>query len=177
METPERWATIGRIAILPGLAALFLRRRVVIQCPARFSSRQRIFPVEPRTVVAVIDDEPAVIALVETVLEDEGYETIAWPTGAGAHAFIRERMPAVILLDVRMETPEAGLDVLRALRRDEATRAIPVLLTTSRMHFGPAQAVELDALGATRLPKPFSPTALLDAITAVTATQRRTGTG
>lgn len=127
-------------------------------------------------VIAVIDDEPAVVAFVTEVLMDEGYETISWPTGAGAYALIRERMPAAVLLDMKMETPDAGMGVLRALRNDPETRPIPVILTSSRTQFAPAQAAELDALGAARLPKPFSPTALLAAVSTATASQEATGT-
>ena len=133
--------------------------------------------MQTQMVIAVIDDEPAVVALVAEVLIDEGYETVAWPTGAGAYALIHERMPAAVLLDLRMETPDAGLHVLRALRHDPQTRPIPVILTSSRTQFDPQQAAELDALGAARLPKPFSPTALLAAITAATAAQEAAGAG
>jgi CheY-like chemotaxis protein len=133
--------------------------------------------VQAQSVIAVIDDEPAVVALVAEVLIDEGYETVAWPTGAGAYDLIRERMPVAVLLDMRMETPEAGMEVLRALRHDPQTQRIPVILISSRTHYEPVQAGELDALHTTRLPKPFSPTALLAAISAATSARDAAGTG
>jgi CheY-like chemotaxis protein len=114
--------------------------------------------------IAVIDDEPAVTTLVEAVLEDEGYTVIIWTAGVGAHGLIRERMPAAVLLDMRMETAEAGMHVLRAVRHDPQTRAIPVILTSSRTQFGPEQTAELATLGALRLPKPFAPDALIEMI-------------
>jgi CheY-like chemotaxis protein len=114
--------------------------------------------------IAVIDDEPAVTTLVEDVLVDEGYTVITWMAGAGAHAIIRERMPAAVLLDMRMETVDAGMDVLRALRQDPQTRAIPVILTSSRTQFGPEQTAELAMLGALKLPKPFATDALIATI-------------
>jgi CheY-like chemotaxis protein len=121
--------------------------------------------------IAVIDDEPAVTMLVEAVLEDEGYIVITWTAGAGAHGLIRERMPAAILLDMRMETADAGMDVLRAVRQDPQTRAIPVILTSSRTQFGPEQSAELDTLGALKLPKPFAPDALITTIAAALSQQ------
>ncbi len=42
----------------------------------------------------------------------------------------RER-PALVILDIKMEHERAGLDVLRAVRRQSATTAIPILFVSA----------------------------------------------
>ncbi len=115
-------------------------------------------------IVAVIDDSPQVIDFVAAMLEDEGYQVAAWQTGAGAHAFLRAVMPAVVILDMRMETPDAGLTVLEAIRDDPATHALPVTLSSVRGSYLAEQAERLAALGCALLPKPYRADDLLAAV-------------
>ncbi len=106
-------------------------------------------------IVAVIDDSPQVIDFVAAILEDEGYQVVAWQSGAGAHAFLQEVMPAAVILDMRMETPDAGLTVLAAIRADPATRALPVIVSSVRGSYLAEHAERLTALGCALLPKPY----------------------
>ncbi len=70
--------------------------------------------------------------------------------------------PDLIILDIRM--PEvSGLDVLRMLKSDEGTRAIPVVvLTASNRHRDKELAKKLGALAY--VTKPFQPSELLKTI-------------
>ena len=61
----------------------------------------------------------------------DGQEALDWLFGVGAHARrdVSNR-PRVVLLDLKLPKVD-GLEVLRALRADERTRFIPVVVMTS----------------------------------------------
>ena len=79
----------------------------------------------------VVDDEPDVRALLRRMLEREGYAVTEAAGGRAALELVRERPPGAILLDLMMPEMD-GFEFLEALRRDEATRAIPVMVITAR---------------------------------------------
>jgi CheY-like chemotaxis protein len=58
------------------------------------------------------------------------YDVTLMASGEEALAFARENPPDAIVTDVQMPGM-SGLDLLRALRGDPATKAIPVLVVTS----------------------------------------------
>ena len=61
----------------------------------------------------------------------DGQQALDWLFGAGAHAGRdTNNRPKVILLDLKLPKVD-GLEVLRAMRGDERTRFIPVVVLTS----------------------------------------------
>jgi twitching motility two-component system response regulator PilH len=77
----------------------------------------------------VIDDETDQTTYVSTLLEDEGWKTRTANSADEGLALAREEPPDVVLLDVMM--PErGGLSTLIALRKDEKTKSVPVVLVT-----------------------------------------------
>ena len=69
--------------------------------------------------------------MVATRLEAEGYRVIRAYGGAEAIAAAHREAPDVVILDLVM--PEVdGFDVARALREDEATAGIPILVLTAK---------------------------------------------
>lgn len=81
--------------------------------------------------VAIIDDEPVNIEIVQSYLEEAGYQNFFRTTDATvAIDLIRQERPDAVLLDVIM--PEvSGLDILTAMRADEQLRYIPVIILTA----------------------------------------------
>ena len=109
--------------------------------------------------ILIADDEPDAIELVAFNLKAAGYEVITASDGEQALKKARSGLPNLIVLDLML--PEIdGLEVCRILRRDAATRAIPILMLT-------AKAAEIDRvlgleLGADDyVTKPFSPRELV----------------
>jgi len=83
----------------------------------------------PVKTALIIDDEPDVTTYHGTVLSDHGWEVHTANSGADGIAIAQEKTPDVIMLDVMM--PEkGGLSTLIALRKDDRTKAIPVVLVT-----------------------------------------------
>ncbi len=97
-------------------------------------------------------------------IQGEGYAVTTGMLAGDAHALIIRVHPDVVMLDVRMDTPDAGLALLHELRTDAATAAIPVLLCSADARFLRAHEGELRALGADMLAKPFDLNDLLVAI-------------
>jgi len=82
----------------------------------------------PKTAV-VIDDEPDITTYFETFLTDNGWNVRTANDPNDGIALAQEDPPAVVLLDVMM--PErGGLSTLIALRKDERTAEVPVVLVT-----------------------------------------------
>ena len=109
--------------------------------------------------VLVVDDEVTIRDLLLEYLQMWNYGAV--PAGNGAEALeVAQRIrPDLIILDVGM-LPMSGLDVLRQLKQDPATRAIPVLL-----HSVADEPEQMLALGAADfLRKPVSGARLREAV-------------
>ena len=71
-------------------------------------------------VIAVIDDEPIFLEFMAEVLTDEGYRPECWLSATGALEMIRQKRPALIILDGWMERRESGWMLFEQLRREQA---------------------------------------------------------
>jgi PAS domain S-box-containing protein len=81
--------------------------------------------------VLVVDDEPANLDLLEGLLEPAGFGVLKAGSGREGIDRARSEMPSLILLDLMM--PDlSGFDVVEALRADEATREIPIMVLTAK---------------------------------------------
>ena len=80
--------------------------------------------------ILLIEDDPLFGALVEEVLGHEGYEVIWRQTGPEGLAAAESESPDVIMLDLML--PEVdGWTVLRELKKNPATRATPVIMSSA----------------------------------------------
>lgn len=105
-------------------------------------------------VILIAEDDPSVRMTIEFVLQDEGFDVLIAEDGEQAVEVAQSSLPDVILLDQIMPKM-GGKEVLAALRREEATSAIPVLVL-SGMSRDPAGWP-----GAHFIGKPFSPEELV----------------
>ena len=85
--------------------------------------------VEKKTVLAV-DDDPDVIEFVKSALS-KTYCVVAGFSVEECLGLVERTKPDVILLDVIMAHLGDGLDCLRSLKQNPATRGIPVIMMTS----------------------------------------------
>jgi DNA-binding response OmpR family regulator len=122
-------------------------------------------PVKTRIVVA--DDDKDILDLVVFKLTQAGFDTVAVTDGVAALAAIEADPPRLAILDVMMPGL-SGIDVLRKVRANDATRDLDVILLTAR-----ARDTDVDtgfATGASDyVIKPFSPRELLHRVNAVLA--------
>jgi DNA-binding response OmpR family regulator len=118
-----------------------------------------------RPLILVADDDPDIRSLVTLRLERSGYEVVAAGDGEQAFAAALERAPDLALLDVMMPKLD-GYELTQRLRREEATRHLPVILLTARVQETDiARGVEAGADDYVK--KPFSMSELRDRVQAV----------
>lgn len=80
--------------------------------------------------ILVVDDEPHVVAYLETLLQDNGYETISAPNGKLGLEMVKRERPDLVVLDLMMPK-QTGTDFCRRLQRDEQLGATPVIVVSA----------------------------------------------
>jgi DNA-binding response OmpR family regulator len=110
----------------------------------------------PRPHVLLVEDDPALVLLMEDLLTDAGYQVSNWPRFAGAAAYIQQTQPDLVVLDLWLEEPGDGWRILAAVRQDGATRALPMILCTADGHAAEAHALVQTDPHCRLLPKPFA---------------------
>ena len=115
-----------------------------------------------RRLILIVDDEPAVRAMVHASIyvRRERYRVIEAGNAAEALALARAQQPLLVLLDVALPDHD-GFWVCRSLKNTPSTAHIPVImLTAMSLPSDREQAVKAGADGY--IVKPFSPRALLE---------------
>lgn len=80
--------------------------------------------------VFLIDDDEDLVNIFSATLSKEGFETAFSLTGEDGLARVKTEKPDIILLD-QVLPDMAGNDILKSLKADEATKAIPVILLSN----------------------------------------------
>lgn len=115
--------------------------------------------------IVIIEDEKDIVELVRYNLRKEGLEVLGFGRGREGLDHIRRNPADLVLLDVLLPDLD-GLEICRALRADERTRALPVIFLT-------AKGAEIDRVVGLELGaddyvvKPFSPRELVARVKAV----------
>ncbi len=65
--------------------------------------------------ICIIDDEPAILKSLSSILEDEGYQVIVATNGIEGLKVVRSDSPDLVLLDIWMPEMD-GLETLKRLR-------------------------------------------------------------
>jgi two-component system cell cycle response regulator DivK len=80
--------------------------------------------------ILVVEDNDKNRKLVRDVLTFKGYVIIEAETGEEGVRLAQERHPSLILMDIRLPGID-GIEALRQLRAEEATREIPIMAMTA----------------------------------------------
>ena len=105
--------------------------------------------------VLVADDDDDILLLVTTRLRRDGFDVIQARDGDEALDLALEHRPAIAVLDVGMPGLD-GLEVVRAIRSDDATRAMRVVLLTAKAQESDVRR-GYDVGADLYVKKPFSP--------------------
>lgn len=81
--------------------------------------------------ILIVDDDPDIVEAMKVVLESRGYDVSTAASGAEGLKAIGRSKPALVILDVMMETGDEGFVVARKLRAAKETANIPVLMLTA----------------------------------------------
>lgn len=115
--------------------------------------------------IAVINDDSVFLDLMHDLLEEsEGYQVSVCKEGNHAYEFIKELVPDLVILDIRIGHQESGWVILELLTLDPRTRTIPVIVCSAAITDLQAHQPMLDALGVDVLAKPLDLEMLLEKI-------------
>jgi len=84
----------------------------------------------PRGDILVVDDKPANVRLLSSMLTEQGYKVRSVISGSMALTAARAAPPDLILLDVKMPEMD-GYQVCQQLKADEKTRDIPIIFISA----------------------------------------------
>ena len=111
------------------------------------------------TQILIVEDEEDILDVLKYNLHKAGFQTLEAPNGETARNLIREETPDLILLDLMLPGIN-GLDLCKILKKDEATKSIPIVMLTAKS--SEADIVAGLEMGAEDyVVKPFSPRVLL----------------
>jgi CheY-like chemotaxis protein len=115
--------------------------------------------------VLVVEDDPSVRDLLDSLLSGEGYDVKTASDGTAAIRLASDLAPSLILLDVVMPD-HGGLHVLEQLQADLDLAHVPVVVVTGAVE----QVLQLrDRLGHDRVfVKPFAVAELLERVALLT---------
>ncbi len=119
--------------------------------------------------IYIVEDDVNIREIERYALKNSGFETMEFECGRDLYKALEKKTPSLILLDIMLPN-EDGLDILTALRKNKATRKVPIIMVTAR-------STELDKvkgldLGADDyMTKPFG---VMEMISRVRALLRRT---
>ncbi len=120
--------------------------------------------------VLIVDDDPAILNMLDELLQDESYETLLATDGDAAVTIARERMPDLILMDLMLPIMD-GATAIRRLKQDPDTSSIHIIAMSAganlRMH---ADQLPADSV----IGKPFDLNTLLAGVALHTSPQRVT---
>ena len=117
----------GRIALILNPVQLSQRARGA----ARRETTQPSPAVSAAPLIMVVDDSLTVRKITGRLLEREGYRVLAAKDGVDALEQMKDVLPAVMLVDIEMPRMD-GFDLTRHVRGDPRTRAIPIIMISSR---------------------------------------------
>ena len=115
--------------------------------------------------ILLVEDEPDILDMVRYNLERAGFKILAAEDGEEGLLLAKSDRPDLIILDLMLPGMD-GLDVCKALRRDEQTQHIPVLMLTARRN-EVDRVLGLELGADDYVVKPFSPKELVLRVRAI----------
>jgi len=112
--------------------------------------------------ILIIDDNLLNLELAHDVLALSGIDVEIAESGRKGVAMAREMLPDLILMDLRMPGMD-GLEAMRLLHADAATRHIPVTVLTASAMKGEREQLLQDGFEA-YIQKPIDPSTFADEI-------------
>jgi len=122
--------------------------------------------------ILVADDDPQIVRLVKSYLEQAGFSVLATYDGEEALHVLRREHPDMAVLDVMMPKRD-GFALAQLIRGDAQLTAMPIMMLTARVE-DVDRLKGLDIGADDYLSKPFNP---LEVVARVKAILRRAGGG
>ena len=101
------------------------------------------------TQILIVDDDSSIRSMMRLMLEQAGYEINEAEHGAIALRRIERSLPDLVVTNIMMPVVD-GLDLIRQLRANPTTMALPILVVS-----GLPETAQLGELASATLVKPF----------------------
>ena len=131
-------------------------------------------PQGGRKKILVLDDEANVVTYLETLLQDNGYDTVSAADGSEGMEKMRSEKPDLVTLDISM--PEkSGVRFYREIKEVPELATVPVVVVTAVTGYG-GKAEDFQKFISTRkhipppdglVPKPIDRDELLKGVTSL----------
>ena len=122
-------------------------------------------PEGARPRVVVINDDTDFLNLMSELLTELGeHDVEVCREGDHAYQFVRERLPDLVILDIRIEGQDVGWAILECLTLDPTTRPIPLIVCSAAIRELQAHEEMLERYGIDVLTKPFDLDVLLEKV-------------
>ena len=120
-------------------------------------------PEPPHPRVLIVDDDPDFVSIMQTVLEDKGYEVCSAGNGEQALRAMVASPPDLVVMDIMMDGVLDGWDASWRIRSDSKLRETPILVVSSitASDYLSMFPTDEDNLVDNFLSKPVSPEKLL----------------
>ncbi len=115
--------------------------------------------------ILIVDDEKDIVKMVDYNLKKDGFRTVLAYDGEDAITLAGRQHPDLIILDLMLPGMD-GLEVCKALKKEDKTAKIPVIMLTAKAQEAD-KIVGLELGADDYVTKPFSPRELIARIKAV----------
>jgi phosphate regulon transcriptional regulator PhoB len=115
--------------------------------------------------ILIVEDDRDILEMVKYNLREEGYVTVSALNGEDGVNLSRRERPDLIILDIMLPVMD-GFEVCRALKSDEATARIPIIILSAKSQ-ETDKVVGLELGADDYVTKPFSPRELIARIRAI----------
>jgi len=123
--------------------------------------------------ILIVDDDEDFIEISRYSLEDQGYRVLTARSAKDGWRRVSKEKPDLIIMDLMMESLDAGTALSRRIKKDPRYKSTPILMLTSitrdtGMDFSPRNARALQDLGVDDFgTKPIQRKALLAKVAAL----------
>ncbi|PLX87317.1 MAG: hypothetical protein C0618_06760 [Desulfuromonas sp.] len=133
----------------------------VFSVPVRTTDASRQAPQQPA--VLIVDDARFFCEILTDLLKPLGFELVTVGTGAAALDALRARSFRLALIDINLPDM-SGLDLMRAIREDDAIKDVPILAMSGAYRRNECEVDALRAGADNFINKSFKPDQLLSAV-------------
>jgi DNA-binding response OmpR family regulator len=119
----------------------------------------------PSPTVLLVEDDPVILRLLEVNFELEGFGVLLARDGAEGIALAASERPDLVISDIMMPNV-SGLELVLALKADDATATIPIILLSAKAQSADVKA-GMEAGADDYVTKPFEPLDLVDRVNAL----------
>lgn len=114
-----------------------------------------------KPVVLICDDDHGIVDVMSMMLKARGFAVVSAYDGLEAMAAVADHKPHLILLDLRMPNMD-GYEVIKAVKGDESTADIPIVVMTA-YHIDESR-IDILNLAAESISKPLSMESIADRV-------------